>query len=200
MVVQQSTALLVAVWVVFIGFVIPVVFMIPVVFVQHRGEIGKGCDCNTCRGDHTWNMFGASLHMNYCKWSVALQWWHPLRKPSLSKLPKSWKTGFEEVCRMKRRKTRKTRTAKTRKMWIGLRSENPECGNGHMWDLGHREDTQRPPAWNNAPGGSTACATRAWRKHALLSSETRWYRVEKTRPKEKQTGYFGSTVRSICAL
>ena len=28
---------------------------------------GKGwCDCNTCRGDHAWNMFGTSLHTNYC--------------------------------------------------------------------------------------------------------------------------------------
>ena len=40
--------------------------------VWRRGEIGKGCDCNTWRWDHTWNMFGTSLRtdhllqMNYC--------------------------------------------------------------------------------------------------------------------------------------
>ena len=37
------------------------------------GCMKKGCDCNTSRGDHTWNMFGASLPTSYCKWTVALQ-------------------------------------------------------------------------------------------------------------------------------
>ena len=41
-----------------------------------------------------------------------------------------------------------------------------------MWDLGARGGSAKAPALNNAPGGSTARATRAWRKHALLSSET----------------------------
>ena len=41
-----------------------------------------------------------------------------------------------------------------------------------MWDLGAQGGSTNAPARNNAPGGSTAHATRAWRKHALLSSET----------------------------
>ena len=30
--------------------------------VWRRDEVRKGCECNTCRGDHAWNMFGTSLH------------------------------------------------------------------------------------------------------------------------------------------
>ena len=49
---------------------------------------------------------------------------------------------------------------------------NPKCGSGRKWDLGAEGGSAKAPARNNAPGGSTARATRAWRKHALLSSET----------------------------
>ena len=47
-----------------------------------------------------------------------------------------------------------------------------------MWERaqvgfwGPQGGSAKAPARNNAPGGSTARATRAWRKHALLSSET----------------------------
>ena len=41
-----------------------------------------------------------------------------------------------------------------------------------MWDLGAQGGSAKAPARNNEPGGSTARATRAWRKHALLGSET----------------------------
>ena len=37
------------------------------------GEIGTGCDCNTCSGDHTLNMFGTSLRTNYYKRTIALR-------------------------------------------------------------------------------------------------------------------------------
>ena len=36
--------------------------------VLRRGEIGKGCDCNTCRGNPRLNMFGTSPHTNYCNY------------------------------------------------------------------------------------------------------------------------------------
>ena len=39
-----------------------------------------------------------------------------------------------------------------------------------MWDLGAQGGSAKARARNNAPGGSTARATRAWRKHALRSS------------------------------
>ena len=52
------------------------------------------------------------------------------------------------------------------------RSETPKCGSGRMWALGARGGSAKAPARNNAPGGSTARATCAWRKHALRSSET----------------------------
>ena len=51
-------------------------------------------------------------------------------------------------------------------------SENPKCGSGQMWHMGAQGGSAKAPARNNAPGGSTARATRAWRKHALLSSAT----------------------------
>ena len=41
-----------------------------------------------------------------------------------------------------------------------------------MLDLGAQGGNVKAPARNNVPGGSTARATRAWQKHALLSSET----------------------------
>ena len=53
-----------------------------------------------------------------------------------------------------------------------LNSETPKCGSGRMWDLGAQGGSANAPARNNAPGGSTARATCAWRKHAPLSSET----------------------------
>ena len=51
-------------------------------------------------------------------------------------------------------------------------SETPKCGSGRMWELGAQGGSAKAPERNNAPGGSTARATRAWRKHALQSSET----------------------------
>ena len=57
-------------------------------------------------------------------------------------------------------------------------------GSGRMWDLGAQGGNAKAPARNNAPGRSTARATRAWRKHALLSSRnTVKYRVEEMRLK-----------------
>ena len=50
--------------------------------------------------------------------------------------------------------------------------KTPHVGAGTCGIWGHREETQNAIARNNALGGSTACATRAWRKHALLSFET----------------------------
>ena len=66
-----------------------------------------------------------------------------------------------------------------------LPSESPKCGSGHMRDLGAQKGSAKAIARNNAPGGSTACATRAWWKHALLSY-TEWKRCA-------QSGHFGST-------
>ena len=37
----------------------------PLLGVRRRGEIGKGCDCDTRCGGHIWSMFGTSLHTNY---------------------------------------------------------------------------------------------------------------------------------------
>ena len=37
-----------------------------------------------------------------------------------------------------------------------------------MWDLGAQGGNAKALARSNAPGGSTALVTRAWRKHALL--------------------------------
>ena len=51
-------------------------------------------------------------------------------------------------------------------------SEGPKCGSGCKWDLGAQGRNAKAPARNNAPGGSMAHATRAWRKHALPNSET----------------------------
>ena len=42
----------------------------------------------------------------------------------------------------------------------------------HMWDLGAQGGSAKALVRNNALGGSMACVTRAWRKRALLSSET----------------------------
>ena len=51
------------------------------------------------------------------------------------------------------------------------KSESPKCGSGHNWDLGAQGGSAKALARNNAPGGSTARATCAWWRHALLSSE-----------------------------
>ena len=45
-------------------------------------------------------------------------------------------------------------------------------GGGRRWDLGAQGGSAKAPARNDAFGGSTPRATRAWRKHALVSSET----------------------------
>ena len=44
--------------------------------------------------------------------------------------------------------------------------ETPKCGSGRMWDLGAQGGSAKAPARNNAPGGCTARATRAWRRDA----------------------------------
>ena len=53
-----------------------------------------------------------------------------------------------------------------------IKSETPKCGGGRLWDLEAQGGSAKAPARNNAPGRSTARATRTWRKHALLNSET----------------------------
>ena len=55
-------------------------------------------------------------------------------------------------------------------------SRTPKCGSGRMWDLGAQGGSAKAPARNNAPGGSAARATRAWRmpseapKHCRIQS------------------------------
>ena len=44
------------------------------------------------------------------------------------------------------------------------------CGSGHTWDLGARRGSAKAPAWSNAAGGSTACATR---RHTRLAEACR---------------------------
>ena len=51
-------------------------------------------------------------------------------------------------------------------------SESPKVGAGACGIWGGQGGSANAPERNKAPGGSTARATRAWRKHALLSSET----------------------------
>ena len=51
-----------------------------------------------------------------------------------------------------------------------LTGETNKCGSRSKWDLGAQGRNAKAPARNNAPGGSMAHATRAWRKHALPNS------------------------------
>ena len=58
----------------------------------------------------------------------------------------------------------------------------PKCGSRRKSDLGAQGGSTKGSARNNARGGSMPYAKRAWRTHALLSSETLKYRVEEMHP------------------